>query len=44
MVHFAVWPYVVLHRIEFRRFGTIKRVLVPLLHILRSAEFVLGMF
>jgi len=44
MIHFAVWLYLVLHRIEFRRFGTIKRVLVPHLHILRTAEFILGRF
>jgi len=44
MIRFAVWLNLVLHRIEFIRFGTIKRVLVPLLHILRSAEFVLGRF
>jgi len=44
MIYVAVWLYFVLHRIEFKRFGTIKRVLVPHLHILRAAEFILGRF
>jgi hypothetical protein len=44
MIRFAVWINFVLHWIVFKRFGTIKCVLVPHLYILRTAEFVVGRF